>query len=151
VCSRIATPDRKEIRGVLFMTLFGWNRVVDDGEPVRRAIGPDSTDSVITPHSRQHLASAYLVVDGMALLRTFDRNRSDGNAIVVPPTQKIRAQPGHAAAMDTSKDRRYWFAPRTSCVMALKHLCSCPRSPCALLRSGLSIRASETAVGTHTP
>jgi hypothetical protein len=24
-CVQIATPDRKQIRGVLFTTLFGWN------------------------------------------------------------------------------------------------------------------------------
>jgi hypothetical protein len=95
----------------------------DDERPVRLGYGLALFDfgpsSVITPHAHKYMASAHMVVDGRLRLRTFDRIRDEENSIVMRPTQDVLAEPGHAAAMTTSKDNVHWFAPRSKRAMTI--------------------------------
>jgi hypothetical protein len=95
----------------------------DDDRPIRLGYGlalfDFGPDSVITPHAHRHMASAHMVIDGLVRLRTYDRIRDEGPAIVVRQTQDVLAGPGHAAAMTSAKDNVHWFAPRSKRAMTL--------------------------------
>jgi hypothetical protein len=95
----------------------------DDERPLRLGYGlalfDFGPDSVITPHAHRYMASAHLIIDGIVRLRTFDRIRDDGNTVVIRPTHDLLAEPGHGAAMTTSKDNVHWFAPRSRQAMTL--------------------------------
>jgi hypothetical protein len=93
------------------------------GEPIKLGYGlalfDFDADSVITPHAHRHMVSAHMVVDGQVRIRTFDRVRDEGSALVIRPTADVLAGPGYAAAMTTPRDNVHWFAPRSRRAMTL--------------------------------
>lgn len=91
------------------------------GDPISVVYGAAlfsfDADSVITPHGHKHMASAHMVIEGKVRIRTFDRVGDEPDALLIRPTSDIVAEPGHAAAMTTSKDNIHWFAPRSARAM----------------------------------
>jgi hypothetical protein len=93
-------------------------RFVDEtGAPMRLAYGAAlfsfKYNSVITPHAHKHMASAHMVIEGKVRIRTFDRIRDEGDALIVKPTADHVAGVGEAAAMTFARDNVHWFAPRS--------------------------------------
>ncbi len=78
-----------------------------------------SERSVITPHAHKHMVSAHMVVEGRVRVRTFDRVRDEGGALIIRPTLDVIAEPGHSAAMTTPKDNVHWFTSRSARAMTL--------------------------------
>lgn len=73
--------------------------------------------SVITPHAHRHMVSAHMVIEGKVRIRTYDRLRDDGDALILKPSGDVVAEPGHAAAMCDAKDNVHWFTPKTGQAM----------------------------------
>lgn len=95
----------------------------EHGEPIRLGYGlalfDFDADSVITPHAHRHMVSAHMVVEGRVRIRTYDRVRDEGRALILRPTADVLAGPGYAAAMTTPRDNVHWFAPRSRRAMTL--------------------------------
>lgn len=95
----------------------------DNGNVIRHSYGLALFDfdeqSVITPHAHKHMVSAHMVIDGKVRVRTFDRVRDDGDALIIRPASDEVAEPGHAAAMTGIRDNIHWFTPKSKRAMTL--------------------------------
>lgn len=95
----------------------------EEGRPLKLGYGlaifDFQADNVITPHAHKHMVSAHLVIDGRVRVRTFDRVRSENEALIVRPTGDVIAEVGHSAGMTTPKDNVHWFVPLTQRAMTL--------------------------------
>ena len=70
--------------------------------------------NVVTPHAHRNMVSAHLVVEGAFRLRTFDRVRDAGGAIVIRPSGDGTIRVGDVSTIGTARDNIHWFVPRSA-------------------------------------
>jgi hypothetical protein len=84
-----------------------------DGTPdhphFRRKLFSLATDRAILPHGHRHIVSVFVVLDGRARGRHYDRLRDEPDAILIRPTDDRVFTPGDCAAISDQVDNVHWF------------------------------------------
>lgn len=87
----------------------------DDGRPRRlryaAALFTFARGEVITPHAHRHMVSAHMVVEGAFRVRSFDRVRDAGPALVIRPAGDEALRPGAVSAIGPTRGNVHWFVP----------------------------------------
>jgi mannose-6-phosphate isomerase-like protein (cupin superfamily) len=63
----------------------------------------------ILPHAHRHIASVFVVLDGRARGRHYDRLREEPDAILIRPSDDRSFAPGDCAAISDLVDNVHWF------------------------------------------
>jgi len=69
--------------------------------------------NVITPHAHRNMVSAHIVTRGRFRVRTFDRVRDDGDALIVRPSGDDILTVGDVSSIGPMHRNVHWFVPLT--------------------------------------